>query len=199
MQRRKFVQAVTTAGGAAGVLAGQQAPPAAAEPAKIATVPAEAAAEAATRFFTPRQMATLRQCALLLQPAGNGRPGAVEAGAHEFLDFLIGVSPQSRQQLYRGGLDFIDAEAGRLFKKPFAEVSAEQADRILRPLLAPWTFDPPADPRQRFLTELRADLRTATQNSKEMSPAAAASGARRGRGRGAGGAGLYWLPIDPTR
>jgi hypothetical protein len=198
MQRRRFVQAVTAGSAAAGALTAQQAPPPAAEPVKIATVPAEGAAEATARFFTPRQLATLRHCALLLQPSMNGRPGAIEAGAPEFLDFLIGVSPEPRQKLYRGGLDFLETEAGRLFGKAFAELSGEQADKILRPLLAPWTFEPPADPRQRFMTELRADLRTATQNSKTMSESAA-GGARRGRGRGPGGAGLYWLPIDPTR
>lgn len=197
MQRRRFVQAVTTASASAEVLSAQQpqSPPAA-EPVKIATVPPESAAEPTARFFTPRQFATLKQCGALLQPAANGRPGASEAGAAEFLDFLIGVSPQPRQQLYRNGLDLLDAESRRLFNKPFPEITPEQADKILRPLIVPWTYDPPANPRQRFLTELRADIRTATFNSKEMSLVAATATRRR---RGSGGPAPYWFPIDPNR
>ena len=171
-------------------------PPPAAEPIKIATVSAESAAEPTTRFFTPRQFAALKQLSALLQPAVNGRPGAMEAGAAEFLDFLIGASPQPRQQLYRAGLDFVDGESRRLFNKPFPEIAADQAEKILRPLLVPWTYDPPADPRQRFLTDLRADLRTATLNSKEMSQVPPTLPLRRVRGRVAA---PYWLPIDPTR
>ena len=195
MQRRRFMQTVTTAGAAAGALPAQQtARPPVAEPVKITTVPADAVAEPAQRFFSPRQFATLTRLAALLQPASNGRPGAIEAGAPQFLDFLIGVSPQPRQDRYRDGLNFMDAEAVRLFRKPFEQIDDAQADKIIRPLLAPWTFDVPADPQKHFLTELRADVRTATQNSKEMSQVPST-----GRRRGVGGAAPYWLPIDPTR
>ena len=192
MHRRRFVQAVTTATAATGALAAQQSP----TPAKIATIAPEAAADATTRFFTASQFATLKSLSALLQPASNGRPGANEAGAAEFLDFLIGVSPSPRQTLYRSGLDHLDAESRRLFNKPFNEITTDQADKVLRPLLVPWTFEPPTNPHQRFLAEVRADVRTATQNSKEMSQATANNNRRR---RGPGGAAPYWLPIDPTR
>lgn len=193
MQRRRFVQAVTSASAAAGTLSAQQPP----TQAKINTVPAEAAAEPAARLFTPSQFATLRSLSALLQPAANGRPGAIEAGVPEFLDFLIGVSPTPRQTLYRSGLDHLEAESRRLFQKPFSDLAAAQADKVLRPLLVPWTFDPPKDPHQRFLADVRSDVRTATMNSKEMSQVTAASANR--RRRGPGGAAPYWLPIDPTR
>ena len=194
MQRRRFVKAFTAAPAAAGIVTAQRAAAPAAEVPKIATIAAADAAEPAQRFFTPRQFATLKQLSELILPAAGGRPGAKEAGAAEFLDFLIGVSPAARQTLYRNGLDFVDAEARRLFAKPFPELSAEEADKILRPLLVPWTFDPPANPRQRFLSDLRADVRTATMNSKEMSLAPSQNRRRRG-----GGAAPYWLPMDPTR
>ena len=197
MQRRRFVQAVTTATAAAEVLTAQQAPPPAAPPVKITTIAPESAAEPTARFFTPRQFATLQTLSGLLQPATTGRPGALETGVAQFLDFLIGVSPVPRQTLYRSGLDFLDAESRRLFTKPFPEITAEQADAILRPLLAPWTFEPPANSHQRFLADVRADVRTATLNSKEMSVALAAMPAR--RRRGPGGAAPFWLPMDPTR
>lgn len=187
------MQAVTTASAAAGTAAAQQASrPAVTEPVKLATVSAESAAEMSQQFFSPAQFATLQRLSALLQPAANGRPGAVEAGAAAFLDFLIGASLQPRQELYLDGLDYVDAESRREFSKPFPEITEAQADRILRPLLASWTYDAPLDPRQRFLTALRADVRTATMNSKEMSVVPNASRRRRG-----GGASPYWLPIDP--
>ena len=190
------MQTVTTATAAAGAGQAQQAPrPAVMEPPKITTVPAESAAEAAIRFFTPRQYGALGKLCELLQPAAGERPGAKEAGVAEFLDFLIGVSPAARQQLYRGGLDHIEGEARRLFGKAFADVEEEQAEKILRPLLAQWTYEGPVNSRQRFLTELRADVRTATQNSKEMTQVPSASRRR----RGGFGAAPYWRPIDPIR
>ncbi len=193
IQRRRFVQSIAAASAAS--TASAQAP-AVAVPAKIATVAAEATAEAVARFFTPRQRATLRHASSLLQPAVGALPGAIEAEAPEFLDFLLSASPAPRQTLYRSGLDYLDGQANKLFQQPFAALSAAQADQVFKPLLVPWTYDPPTDPHQRFLTELRADLRTATTNSAPYAKVNATTARRR---RGPGGAGVYWLPIDPTR
>lgn len=162
---------------------------------KLATVSPDAAATPQPRFFSERQLATLRRAADLLQPTLGPTPGALAAGAPEFLDFLLSVSPAPRQTLYRNGLDHLEATAQKRFRQPFAALSPEQADQLFQPLLVPWSFDPPKDPLPRFFTDLRADLRTATLNSAEFAKAAANSPRRR---RGPGG-GFYWLPIDPTR
>jgi len=193
IRRRQFVQAIAAASAAPAILAQGPAP---VVPPKIATIAASQAAEPVLKFFTATQYSTLRHAASLLQPAYNNLPGAIEAEAPEFLDFLLAVSPAPRQALYRGGLDHLSSQAKRLFKKEFAALSAAEADQILKPLIVPWTFDPPANPHQHFLTDLRADLRTATTNSAPYA-AVAATTSRRGRGRSS--AGLYWLPIDPTR
>ncbi len=66
-----------------------------------------------------------------------------------------------------------------------------QANELLSPLRAPWTFDPPADSLTHFLQTAKGDVRTATMNSREF-VAAGASGGR----RGFGGQGLYWYPLD---
>lgn len=189
------MQTVTTASAAAGAVSAQQAGRSvSSEPAKIAVVPVENAAEAALQFFSEAQFATLQSLSVLLQPSLNGKPGAAEAGAAAFLDFHVGVSPRPRQDLYRSGLDYVDAESRRLFAKPFPGLTEAEAEKVLRPLLAAWTYDGPSDYRQRFLTELRSDVRAATMNSKEMSQVPNASRRRRG-----GGSAPYWLPIDPTR
>jgi hypothetical protein len=60
---------------------------------------ADAAAETVHHFFTASQFAALQKLGGILTP------GAIEASAPEFLDFLLSQSPSDRQQLYRAGLD----------------------------------------------------------------------------------------------
>lgn len=153
------------------------------------TVP-DAAAEPVPHFFTPAQFATLRKLSDVLMPATNGAPGALDARVPEFLDFLINESPAERQQVYRSGLDGLNAQAKKRFGKAFAETEASQAELLVAPLREAWTYEPPDEPVAHFLCTLKSDVRTATLNSREWGAAAAASGRR------AGGAGLYWLPID---
>lgn len=154
------------------------------------TVVADAAADAIVRTFNAAQFAALRRLGEILVPPANGTPGASQAGVAEFLDFLIGASPSERVRLYRDGLDRLNAEAKRRYDRPFSEVTAGQAEPILAPLQAPWTYGGPEDPFARFLLAAKNDLMLATVNSREYSAAAAQHGRR------AGGAGRYWYPIE---
>ena len=153
------------------------------------TVP-DAAAEPVLHFFTAQQFAALRKLSDILNPPINGTPGALEAKAPEFLDFLLSQSAVDRQQLYRNGLDGLNAQAKKRFNKLFADVEAGQADTLLGPLRDPWTYDAPSDPVAAMLRAAKDDVRRATTNSREWNLASVA-----GRTRGGGG-GLYWLPID---
>lgn len=148
-------------------------------------------AETTPRFFTAAQFAALRKLSDIMMPPMKNAPGALTAGAPEFLDFLIGHSPKDRQQVYQAGLDALNAQSQKQFRVPFANVDATQAATLLAPLHAPWTYDPPSDPIARFLREAKVDIRTATTNSREYSAAAAS-----GPGRRFGGGGLYWYPLD---
>jgi hypothetical protein len=163
-------------------------------PAALEVTPPDSVAVPVTRFFTAPQFAALRRLSGLIQSPLKGNPGALDCGVPEFLDFLIGVSPDGRQQLYRHGLDSLNAQAGKQFSKPFAELDDAQAHAILEPLLVavPWVYAPPEDPLQQFLFAVRDDVPMATRNSPEFAAASAASG-RRG-----GGGGLVWNPIDPV-
>jgi len=212
MKRRNFVQSLLIVP-AATVAAEQTAPPAPAPqsppPAphpiqnprsaqnvsKLALVEPDSAAETITSFFTPVQFATLNKLAEILVPPIKSNPGALDAHAPEFLDFLISRSPAPDQKLYRNGLDGLTTAAQKHFHKPFAELDAQQADAIIRPLLVvrAWDRDIPKDPMQHFLVQVHDDLRTATMNSAEW----AASGATSGRGRFNQGRRFYWKPIDP--
>src|SRR6478672_2452608 len=124
MKRRRFFQAVAAAG-TVPALVGQQ-PQAAGTP-KLETAVADTAAETLPNFFTAQQFAALRKLSDILQPAVNGTPGALDAKAPEFLDFLIGESPADRKQLYRDGLD-------ALVKAGFIDADTAKAVSILAPL-----------------------------------------------------------------
>ncbi len=224
MKRRSFVQsllitpAVPAAAAAAQQTAAPATPPKTApqqQPAPQANTPAnqnprqppevptlqvtevDLTAQAAPHFFTAVQFATLQKLGAVLMPPLKGNPGALEAEAPEFLDFLISVSPGDRQKLYQSGLDHLDLQAKSKCGKPFAETDATQADAVLRPLLVarPWPEDLPTDPLQNFIAQVHEDLRTATMNSREWAEAAAKSGHH--FSRGFRGSGYYWAPIDP--
>ncbi|MDQ6700192.1 MAG: gluconate 2-dehydrogenase subunit 3 family protein [Acidobacteriota bacterium] len=209
MKRRNFVRALTAVSAAPALLAqqqpaGQPAPGVPANPTQPVEPPRQAggelpkfdmavpdaAAEMMPDFFTAQQFAALRKLCGVLMPAVNKTPGAIEARAPEFLDFLIGHSPADRKQLYRAGLDALNVQARQQFQKPFAEVDDSQAAAILKPLHLPWSYEPPADPLARFLRAAKVDVRTATVNSREYGAVAENAGRR------SFGGGLYWYPLD---
>jgi hypothetical protein len=158
---------------------------------KLEVTSPDAAAETVHRFFNEARFTALRHLGEIFQPKMGTSPGATEAGAAEFLDFLIGASPAERKKLYTNGLDSLNAAAQKKYHKNFAAITVEEADVILRPLLATWDYEPPADPLIRFVSEVHQDLRTATANSREWAEAGAASASR----RRAGNTGMYFHPI----
>jgi hypothetical protein len=149
-------------------------------------------AETEASFFTQAQLATFtRLCDVLLPPIGN-RPGALQAGTPQFLDFLIGSSPQARQRVYTSGLDWLDRESQSRYKLPFARLSDVQADALLKPWLRTWLADhPPLELHADFINIAHEDIRTATINSKAWNDAGSAAEQDWVTG------GLYWAPIEP--
>ena len=145
----------------------------------------------AAHFFRAEEMAAFRRLAEVVVPRTR-TPGAIDAGAPEFLDFYIARSGADRQNLYREGLARLTAEAQRRFQKPFVELAAADIDRLLAPLREPWTPEAPADPLARFLRAAKEDLFRATVNSHAW--ALATEGRRRGALSGAGA--TYWYPVE---
>jgi hypothetical protein len=206
MLRRDFVRAVVSVSVAPRLLLSQQAggtapPPPAPVPWTLGLNPrtplphteaAEVIAETELRFFTAQQMTTLeRLCEVLLPPIG-GKPGAVQAQTPVFLDFLIGSSPEARKKMYAGGLEWVNAEAERRYKMPFARLNDAQADAVLKPWLRTWMNDhPPTEIHADFVNIVHDDIRTATVNSKAWDDVASAGGQE------STAVGLYWSPIEP--
>lgn len=137
---------------------------------KIPLSAADAVAAGLPRFLSAAEFKAFAELARTLIPAHDDRPGAIEAGAPEFLDFLLGQSPAAVQQLYRQGL----AQYART--------------KDLSPLAKPWTYDEPTDAYHRFLRAARTALYQATVNSKPWADTSTT--------RGSSPTGLYWLPID---
>ena len=146
----------------------------------------EDAAEPAAHFLTVEEMATLRRLGEVVVPKTR-TPGALEAGAPEFLDFYLSQSDRARQGLYREGLGRLNAEARRRFREPFAELGVSQIDELLEPLRRPWTPDAP-DALTAFLRAAKEDLLRATVSSRQW------ASATEGRQRPAGG--TYWYPVE---
>jgi len=142
-----------------------------------------------TTFFDAIELAALRALAGTLVPSFEGRPGAVEAGVPEFVDFAIAESPAARQQLWRSGLHELDAQSIKAFGVRFEKLTTDQAAKILEPLKAKWTFYGPSEPFAKFLWEARTEMLQATLNSREYAEA------NTGR-RAAAASNYYWRSLD---
>ncbi len=174
MKRREFVWMVAGVAVAPEALFGQQTqnplpPPPAPVPWTLGlnpktpipqTVNEDALAETDLHFFTAAQFAVLVRLSALMMPASGDKPGAIDAEAPAFLDFLIGVSPAPRKTLYTTGLAWLDAESQRKSGMLFAKTSNEQADSIVKPWLRTWMTDhPPTEMHADFVNIAHADIR----------------------------------------
>jgi gluconate 2-dehydrogenase subunit 3-like protein len=187
MKRRRFVQSLPLLSATPALLALPQVSMPVATP--------DAVAKPVPRFFSPPQLAALRRLSDLIMPAIAGTPGALEAGAPEFLDFLIGASPLPRRALYRSGLDALNTRAIAAFGKAFTALDDAQAATLLTPLHEPWTWGDqrtkdPKDVFAVFLRTAKADILAATVNSREWIEVVSQ------RSRNANGIGTYWLPSE---
>ena len=146
------------------------------------TVPDDEAALAALEFFSPAQMRTLIRLSKVLMPPLNGKPGAIEAGTPEFLDFLLSDSAPEKQKTYTSGLDWLEAEAKKNHKQSFSELNDEQIGALIKPWLRTWMNDhPPTEPHADFINLAHDEIREATFNSKAWG----------------GGTGMYWSQVEP--
>jgi hypothetical protein len=205
MKRREFVRVLVPVIAAPKLLLGQQTKqplPAAApvpwfvglNPRTPLPVTADAAevAESELRFFSALQMRNLYRLSRTLMPPFGGKPGAIEAGTPEFLDFLLADSAPERQNLYAGGLDWLEAEAQKKYKMSFFALTDEQVDVLVQPWVRTWMSDhPPTEAHADFVNVALDEIRTATINSKAWSQTPATPAGEWGE------TALYWSPIEP--
>jgi len=144
----------------------------------VPTTAAEAVSLGLPRFFTNADLEVFAELGQALIPPHDGRPGAREAEAPEFLDFLLGQSPSDIQSLYKQGL-----ATYKLRRKA-------GLDAALKELSEPWTHAGPSAPYPKFLQAAKLAFHQATVNSRQWAEAMST------RSRGAAGIGSYWLPIE---
>jgi hypothetical protein len=186
MNRRTLLKSIAVAPAAATLRAQSRVVE---ESPKVETAVPDANADPVARFFTREQLAALSRLAEILEPSEPQTPGAREAHAAEFLDFLIGQSPAPRQMLYRTGLDRLNSESAHRYNQPFGALDNRQAAAVLEPLHRPWTYEDPSEPLEHFLREAKSDIAQATRNSFEYISVVSK------RSRGASGVGEFWYPL----
>ncbi len=166
-------------------------PPGVDETPNTPVVPPDETAATLRRTFAPDQLAALAKLGDIIVPSFDGNPGAREADAAEFLDFLIGCSPQPRIDLYKNGLNTLERNSQERFGKSFTQLTLPEADEILAPLREPWSYSAASgDSFRAFLIAVKGDLIRATANSRPYIDAIS----QKRRPRNASD--FYWYPIS---
>ena len=81
--------------------------------------------------LTPAQLRTLEAFIDRLIPRDENGPGAVDAGAQNYIDRQLAGYLRSEKDTFLAGLEAVDAYARRTQGAPLAELSAEKRDQIL--------------------------------------------------------------------
>lgn len=84
------------------------------------------------KFFTPHEYATVVVLADLVIPADERSGSASDAGAPEFIDFVLSdVIGAGHREPIRGGLAWLDAESRRRHERKFVDLTGEERTGIL--------------------------------------------------------------------
>ena len=129
--RRDFLKAgaaTVTVATISGVMACAKAPAPAPAPAPTQTaVPAPEVYE----FFNQDEAATVKAIFGQLIPGSAQDPGAVEAGAHIYLDHALAGHYLSQQAAYRRGLAAVNAYSQTKYGSPFVKIDATQQAGVI--------------------------------------------------------------------
>lgn len=82
------------------------------------------------KCFTAHEFQTLRRLSDLIIPADNHSPGALEAGAAEWIDYMAGNSPELAR-IFTGGFGWLDHEMQRQYAAGFIAAKPEQQTAML--------------------------------------------------------------------
>lgn len=83
------------------------------------------------QFFTPAEWQTVRMVVDLIIPADDKSGSATDAQVPEFMDFMLNEASATRQQRFRDGLAWLDAEMGRRHAVAFVDASDAQQRALL--------------------------------------------------------------------
>jgi gluconate 2-dehydrogenase gamma chain len=97
----------------------------------VATLTSSAQQTEAQGALTAAQMNTLKAFVDRLIPADELGPGAVEAGAHNYISIQLAGYLAAEKEAFAAGLDGLRTYAVRVAGSPFAELSAQKRDEIM--------------------------------------------------------------------
>jgi hypothetical protein len=117
------------------------------------------------RFFTAREYATVVALADIIIPKDARSVSASEAGAPEFIDYIV-AEQKDRQTAMRGGLVWLDSECRRRFDKGFLECATEQRTQVLDDIAYPAKARRELSHGVRFFTQMRDLVATGFWSSK---------------------------------
>jgi gluconate 2-dehydrogenase gamma chain len=106
------------------------------------------------KLFNAHEYATLRRLADLIVPADDVSPGALAAGAPEFIDLLSSQNPELAA-IYTGGMAWLDREMQRRYSTDFVGVTPEQQIAMLDLIAYKKNESPELGPGIRFFTWVR--------------------------------------------
>jgi gluconate 2-dehydrogenase gamma chain len=126
----------------------------AAEAARATRGGAQAGQRATPRFFTAHEYATVVALADLIIPKDDRSGSASEAGAPDFIDYIV-AEQTDRQTAMRGGLGWLDVECRRRFDKTFLQSADAERRQMLDDIAWPRRARPEMLHGVRFFSTLR--------------------------------------------
>jgi gluconate 2-dehydrogenase gamma chain len=100
------------------------------------------APDVALMFFNDEQARTVEAVAERIIPGDNQNAGATDAGVVYYVDRALAGVSADLQVVYRLGLHALEQLCQAAHSRPFAELSAEQQDEIIRRFLGPEVGEP---------------------------------------------------------
>jgi gluconate 2-dehydrogenase gamma chain len=117
------------------------------------------------QFFTPHEYATVVMLADIIIPKDERSGSASEAGAPQFIDYIVGQQTE-RQTALRGGLAWLDTECRRRFDKSFIDCTDAQRSQVLDDVAWPAKARPEMSHGVRFFNTIRDLVATGFWSSK---------------------------------
>jgi hypothetical protein len=119
----------------------------------------------ALRFFSASEYAAVVLLADLILPRDARSGSASEAGAPEFIDFIVAEQP-ARQTAMRGGLAWLDGECRRRFDRTFAGCTDPERRAVLDDIAWPARARPDMSQGVAFFTAMRDLVATGFWSSR---------------------------------
>jgi hypothetical protein len=117
------------------------------------------------KFFTAREYATVVALADIIIPRDQKSGSASEAGAPEFIDYIVAEQAQ-RQTAMRGGLAWLDAECQHRFNHAFLESTDAERRQVLDDIAWPRRARPEMTHGIAFFTTMRDLVATGFWSSR---------------------------------